>query len=446
MKQIVSTLLLFISCSLFASKKNEEYKLFLNNPTLFTKTVHKLNTVVMGNNFSPMVASRNYTYAAIAAYEVISKQYPNKYKSLAGQLTDLPEIPAPEKKHLKCINFELASLLTYIKVGESVTFPKGSLNIHKDSILSIARQKGLPKKVEQASIAFANNVSQLIIDWSKKDNYNETRTAPQYEYTEDDSRWQQTPPGYFEAAEPHWGTIRTLVIDSVTQFNVPAPPPFNIKDTASTFYKEVQLMLNMSDTLKNEQKEMALFWDDNPFKVIVKGHSTFSTKKFSPPGHWMSICGIAAKESKANFATNVYATTLTSIALFDAFIECFYIKYKYATVRPETVINKFFRPKWRPLLQTPAFPEYTCGHTTISAAAAEALTKVYGDNFKYTDTSEEEFGIKSRTFNSFRHAAIENDNARFYGGIHFHNSCTISNRIGIQVGQAIVNKLVLKIE
>ena len=170
----------------------------------------------------------------------------------------------------------------------------------------------------------------------------------------------------------------------------------------------------------------------------------FGTKKFSPGGHWMSITGIAAQKSGADFPKTVYAYTKTSIALFDAFIQCWNIKYTYNTVRPETVINKYFDPNWRPHLQTPPFPEYTCGHCTISAAAAEALTSVFGDNFAYTDTSELEFGIKSRSFKSFREAAKENELARFYGGIHYYYSCIASNGVGTKVGDLVVEKLKMK--
>ena len=113
-------------------------------------------------------------------------------------------------------------------------------------------------------------------------------------------------------------------------------------------------------------------------------------------------------------------------------------------VRPETVINKYIDQDWRPYLQTPPFPEYTCGHSTVSSAAAEALTKIYGDNFNYTDTSELEFGIASRSFTSFRQAAQENNMARFYGGIHFHPSCLVSNEFGKKVGDFIVAKLKLE--
>jgi hypothetical protein len=55
-----------------------------------------------------------------------------------------------------------------------------------------------------------------------------------------------------------------------------------------------------------------------------------------------------------------------------------------------------------------------------------------------------EFGIKSRSYASFRGAAIENNWARFYGGIHFHHSCIISNELGKKVGDLVVSKLKMK--
>lgn len=201
---------------------------------------------------------------------------------------------------------------------------------------------------------------------------------------------------------------------------------------------------NAVDSLTVEQKHIADFWDDNPFKLNVSGHVMFATKKFSPSGHWMSVIGIAAKTAKADYAETVYAYAKTSIALFDAFIQCWQVKYTYNTVRPETVINKYIDPNWRPYLQTPAFPEYTCGHSTISASAAEALTDIFGDHFAYTDSTELEFGINNRSFKSFRDAALENNMARFYGGIHFHPSCIVSTEEGKKIGSYISTKLKMK--
>ena len=145
-------------------------------------------------------------------------------------------------------------------------------------------------------------------------------------------------------------------------------------------------------------------------------------------------------------AHKMFVSAKMNIAMFDAFIQCWNEKYTYNTARPETVINKYLDPNWTPYLQTPPFPEYTCGHSTCSSAAAEALTSVFGDNFAYTDTSELEFGIKSRSYTSFRHAAEENNWARFYGGIHFHNSCIISTEMGKKVGDLVVTKLKMKKE
>jgi hypothetical protein len=217
-----------------------------------------------------------------------------------------------------------------------------------------------------------------------------------------------------------------------------------MKDKNSLYYKEVVAVKNAVDSLNDEQKHIAEFWDDNPFKLNVSGHFSFGTKKFSPPGHWMSIVGIAAKKANLDFGATVYAYALTAITQFDAFIHCWDEKYRSNSSRPETVIDKYLDPAWRPYLQTPPFPEYTCGHSTVSSANGEALTHVFGENFNYTDTTELEFGIKSRSFKSFRDAAEENNWARFYGGIHFHHSCIISTEYGRKVGNFISTKLKMK--
>ena len=430
-----------ISVFIVSCRQKHDYKNYLHDPVTFCKTVYELNTVVMGNNFSPIVASRNYLYANVAAYEVIAAGYPDQWSSLAGQLKGLGPVPQPSKN--KPIDFEFASLLAFCKLGEAVTFPAGSMQYYVDSLYRLAKDHGMPKDVYDNSLAYADTVAAVIMDWSKKDHYLQTRTYPKYSVIDTPGRWVPTPPAYTSAMEPSWRVIRTLVMDSANQFMPPPPYAFSL-DKKSDYYRQVMMIKNAGDSLTPEQKHMAEFWDDNPFKLNVTGHVMFGTKKFSPPGHWMSIVGIAAKEAKADFPKTVYAYAITSIALFDAFIQCWDEKYRHNTVRPETVINKYIDPEWRPLLQTPPFPEYTCGHSTCSSAAAEALTHVFGDNFHYTDTTELEFGIKSRSYTSFRAAAEENNWARFYGGIHYHHSCIVSTEYGKKVGQLVVNKLNMK--
>ncbi|RFM25924.1 vanadium-dependent haloperoxidase [Deminuibacter soli] len=428
---------LLVSCQV-----KRDYETVLHDPLLYCNTVHELNQVVMGNNFTPVVASRNYTYAAIAGYEVIAGGDPAHYHSLGNQLHGLGQLPAVPAG--KPIDFPYAALLAYCRVGEAVTFPEGSMKEYVDSINKMAADHGMPNDMITNSQAYAGEIANAIIAWSKKDNYLQTRSASKFTVIDTPGRWVPTPPMYAQAVEPHWAEIRTLVLDSAAQFRAEEPPVYNMTDKKSKYFTEVMLIKHAVDSLTPEQKHIAEFWDDNPFKLNVSGHVMFSTKKFSPTGHWMSITGIAAKQAKAGFSTTVYAFAKTSIAFFDAFIQCWDSKYHYNTARPETVINKYIDADWHPYLQTPAFPEYTCGHSTISSAAAEALTNVFGDNFAYTDSTELEFGIKSRSFPSFRAAAIENNWARFYGGIHFHNSCLVSNECGKKVTGLVVERLQMK--
>lgn len=430
------TLMCFASCH-----RNDDYAKVLGDPALLSKTVHELNRVVMGNNFSPIVASRNYTYASIAAYEVVAQANPSDYNSLAGQLKGFGTVPALKKP----IFYPFAALLAYCTLGEAVTFPKGSMDQWVDSLKQLAKDHGMPNELYQNSIEYADVVSKSIMAWAAKDQYAQTRSMPEYSVDmQDSTRWVPTPPAYSAAMEPNWKLMRTMIMDSATQFVPPPQYAFNLKDKNSPYCKEVMAIKTTVENLTPEQKHIADFWDDNPFKLNVSGHIMFGTKKFSPPGHWQSIIGIAAKKANADFATTAMAYAKTSITMYDAFIQCWEAKYRYATVRPETVINRFLDQNWRPYLQTPPFPEYTCGHSTCSAAAAEALTSVFGDHFAYTDSSELEFGIKNRSYTSFRQAAEENNWARYYGGIHFHHSCLVSTEYGRKVGELAVNRLKMK--
>jgi hypothetical protein len=430
-----------LSLFIFSCKK-PDYQKVMSDPALFSNTVHELNRVVMGNNFSPVVASRNYAYATVAAYEVIAAGDSAHYKSLCGQLNGLKVVAKPGKDAK--IDFHYAAILAFCKVGEAVTFPAGSMKQYVADMQTRAVNAGMPDEVLKGSEKFADDMFKSIMKWSKGDNYLKTRSASKYALSDKEGRWVPTPPMYAEAVEPHWSEIRTMVMKDGAQYSVVPPPVFNVKDKNSPYYREVIAIKNRVDSLTPEQIHIADFWDDNPGKLNVNGHLMFIKKKFSPAGHWMSITGIAAKKTNADFNTTVCAYAKTGIALFDAFIECWAAKYTYNTARPETIIDKYFDATWRPHLQTPPFPEYTCGHCTISASAAKALTSVFGDNVAYTDTTELEFGIKSRSFKSFNQAAEETAWSRFYGGIHFRNSCIVSSSYGRKVGDTVVKKLVMK--
>ena len=104
-------------------------------------------------------------------------------------------------------------------------------------------------------------------------------------------------------------------------------------------------------------------------------------------------------------------------------------------MRPETYINKYIDENWLPLLQTPPFPEYTSGHSVISNAASVALTKLFGDNYAFTDSTETEFGMPVRSFKSFDDVAAEASVSRIYGGIHYRPAVEVGAKQGKLLGE-----------
>ncbi len=384
-----------------------------------------------------MIASRNYAYASIAAYECVAAGN-NHYPSFSGRIKHMPAMPKPTEPSK--VDYSLSALLAFIKVGNEVTFPEGSMMKYYEDMLHVADSLGVSEDVITSSKEFADAISSAILKWSKGDHYAATRGASRYSVNDSLGRWVPTPPMYASGLEPHWREIRPFVLDSASQFKPGRPPVFNMKPN-TVYHRSLMEVKNTGDQLTDEQKHIADFWDDNPFKMNVSGHVMFATKKFSPAGHWMNIVGIAAKHAHADFAKTIASYAHTAIALFDGFISCWDEKYRSNYVRPETVINANLSAEWRPYIQTPPFPSYTSGHSTISAAAAEVMTAFYGDTLSFTDTSLLEFGIANLEIKAFREAAQEASISRLYGGIHYRFDLDSGNAAGKRLGETVVKKL-----
>src|SRR5215211_7449086 len=133
-----------ITAFLYSCKQHGDFKKFTHDPLLYCKTVKKLNDVVLYNNFAPVVASRNYAYANIAAYECMAAG-DSSYQSLSGQIKHLPQMPRPLANQK--IDYHLASLLAFVKVGNAVTFPEGVLLDYYKELQKKADSAGIPDDV-----------------------------------------------------------------------------------------------------------------------------------------------------------------------------------------------------------------------------------------------------------------------------------------------------------
>lgn len=396
-----------------------------------------ITQILVHDIFSPPVAARVYAYTATAAYEVVAQSHPD-YRSLNGQFHDFPAVPAaPNTTEYMP---EIAALQAAGKVATALVFSEDRMQQHMDEVMAkLVQNHG--KEAVSISQAYGEIVADYVLNWAKGDHYNQSRTFTKYEINDDPMRWKPTPPDYMDGIEPHWRNIRTLIMDSAQMFK-PVPPPTPSMDTASVFYRDLMQVYHTVNNLDDEQTAIAKFWDCNPYVSVHRGHVMLATKKITPGGHWIGITGIACRKAGLDFFRTADAYLRASTGLFDGFISCWDEKYRSELVRPETLINENFDAQWKPLLQTPPFPEYTSGHSVISGAAGVMLSGVFGQNFAFQDSTERPYGLPDRSYPSFTAASDEAAISRLYGGIHYMPAIEIGVSQGRSLGAYIDTTLV----
>lgn len=409
-------------------------------PELLHGAVQRMTEVMMYDIFSPPQAARAYGYASAAAYEALAPGHP-ELQSLAGQLNELE--PGPRPPDGAEVHFPLASVHAFLRVAEALVFSTDEIDAYRAEVSERIRAAGVPDDVARRSSAYGDAVADHILAWASTDHYRETRGGPAFTVNDEPGRWRPTPPAYFDGVEPSWDQIRPFVLDSAAQFRPLPPHPFSL-EPGSPFFQQVQEVYEIGRDLTDEQRAIASFWDCNPYVMHTRGHAMFATKKITPGGHWMGIAAIAARMSGSDFAEAAEAYVRTALALSDGFISVWEEKYRSNLVRPETVINAHIDEAWLPLLQTPPFPEYTSGHSVISAAAAAVLTDQFGDGFAFHDTTEVAFGLPARDFPSFNAASEEAALSRLYGGIHYRMAAGEGLKQGREVGALVVERVLTR--
>jgi hypothetical protein len=404
---------------------------------LLHSAMDQLTDVIVYDIFSPPQASRAYAYANVAAFEA-ARHDRTDYGSLAGRLNGLTTVPAPDPDAE--YSFALAGVHAFLTVGKALTFSPVRVDSMRAAFVEESRRMGVPEAVRERSMAYGEQVAAHVLVWSRGDGFLERLGLPKFTVTTDDGRWVPTPPGYMDAIEPHWARLRPFALDSAGQFPPPSPPPF---DTAagSAFFREVLEVYQTTRQLSEEQREVAHFWNNNPYTMNVQGHTMFATKQVTPGGHWMGIVAVASRKAGADLVMSAEAYARTAVAVADGFIACWEEKYRSNLVRPETVINTYLDETWEPLLQTPPFPEFPSGHSVISTAAAAVLTDQFGADFAFEDDTQTPYGVAPRSFPSFKAAAEEAAASRLYGGIHYRAAIELGMHQGRSVGELVAQRV-----
>jgi hypothetical protein len=253
---------------------------------------------------------------------------------------------------------------------------------------------------------------------------------------------------------PHWGEVLPFAPGDgdLVPFD-PGPP------RAGTPIRQAEIdeMVEMSAELTDEQKVIAEYWVDGP-----------GTE--SPPGHWMIFGQLCSRRDAHGLDFDVKLFFVLANALHDAGVATWARKRHFDSIRPASLVPLTYAGRkirswggpyrgtqtiegseWRAYLPTPPFGEYPSGHSSFSAAGAEALRLFTGrDDFGATvvvpagSSSIEPGAVPAKDvvlhWNTFTDAANEAALSRRLGGIHFLSADVDSRLVGREVAARVMAK------
>jgi hypothetical protein len=252
---------------------------------------------------------------------------------------------------------------------------------------------------------------------------------------------------------PFWGRVMPFALTSADEFR--PRPPYSYQTEHQQYVQQALDLIDISAHLTERQKVIADYWADGPSSE-------------TPPGHWCLFAQFVSARDHHDVDSDVKMFFALTNALFDASIATWDTKRAYDSVRPVTAIHFVFSGKkirawagpgkgaeemdgalWQPYQETgvvtPAFPEYTSGHSAFSAAGAEVL-KIFTRSDEFGDSAVIKAGSSKiepglvpaheliLSWATFTDAANEAGMSRRYGGIHFELGDLSGRKIGRQVG------------
>ncbi|MBV6652975.1 MAG: vanadium-dependent haloperoxidase [Mameliella sp.] len=264
---------------------------------------------------------------------------------------------------------------------------------HLDSLLAqfkAARLRTglqLPSDIE-TGITIGKQIANQYIEYAKTDRTDITwkGQAPKA-----DSLWSGNP-GKWDPMKRQW---RPLTLLSADQFR-PAPPP-------TDWTKDMEELRRFNATHKNS--EIAWKWKSAPV--------------------WDNLLERKILEYDLNPIEAAFAGAVFHTSRFDGIIAAWDGKYHYWGIRPFQ-----YDPKFKPMLiDTPNFPGYPAGHTTVAGSIATALSFLF-----------------PRDEQQFHELAKECSESRFEGGAHFRTDNEVGLTVGNQVGEQVIQTFLKRME
>ena len=249
--------------------------------------------------------------------------------------------------------------------------------------------------------------------------------------------WIPTPSAFAPALLPQWRYVTPWTMSSPDQFR-PGPPPALDSALWAQDFNEIKAIGETNSPIRTpEQTDIALFHIEVPSYTLGGSASRYA---------------VAARPLRLADSARLFA--LENMVMADALVSVWDAKFTYNFWRPVTAIRAADTdgnpatgpdPAWTPLRATPPHPEYPAAHTIVSAAGAEVLASVFGNEFTFTIESPTLPG-RPRTFARFSDFPGESSAARIGAGFHYRNSTEVAAQMGVRIGQHALATVLRDIE
>lgn len=299
-------------------------------------------------------------------------------------------------------------------------YPQNKTHLEESFALAMAQLPDGPTK--QAGIAVGEQAAQAVMSLGGIDPQIEQqpyrpRTIP--------GQWIGASP---PSLEPYWAAFKPWVIGRADSLMSPPPPPLTSAIWARD-YEEVRRLGGRNSK------------DRTPIQTLIARHRQ---------GYDLSpmVRHIADRPGRRQ-VDNARLFALYQMAMDDAVQAMIVAKLRYNFWRPVTAIRNGdqdgneatqLEAGWLPLLPTPNFPEYPCGHCTAVAVQAEVL-KLAGGLPAITPiriAAGMNPNLLVQTVKSWEEAVKQVSDSRMLGGVHYRFSNDAGEEIGRKAARLVV--------
>ena len=230
--------------------------------------------------------------------------------------------------------------------------------------------------------------------------------------------------------EPYWGAIRPWIVASPDALR-PAPPVPLTSARWARDYEEVRRLGGRASTERTPHQTL-----------VARYRQAFDT---------IPSMRLVADRPGRTPVQNARMFAVYQMAFDDAAQAMVVAKQHYDFWRPITAIRNGAQdgndatpadPAWLPLLPTPNFSEYPCGHCTVAAAIAEVMKAETGNSpaggVRIMSQAIPMSVVQS--FPSWDAWAQEVSDSRIYGGVHFRFSNEAGEEIGRRAARLVLER------